>query len=349
VTGEDTTKLTSLASCAGCAGKAGIATLAQVVRPVAALFDASRFPSLIVGIEGPDDAAVYRLSDELALVQTVDFFPPVVDDPYTYGAIAAANAMSDVYAMGGEVLLALNITCFPEDLDPAILAEILRGGAEKVAEAGGVIAGGHTLYDREPKYGLAVSGLAHPERIVRKSGARPGDALVLTKPLGTGLILTAARDGLARQGELDAAVASMLRLNRHASHAALAAGAHAMTDVTGFGLLGHAREVAAASGVRIEIDTRALPELPGATDHARAGITTGGARRNREGLGAAIDIAPGADPARVALAYDPQTSGGLLIALAHDAAGDVVARLREGGDAAYVVGTVVAGEGVLLR
>jgi len=349
VTGEATAKLTSLASCAGCAGKAGIATLAQVVRPVAALFDASRFPGLLVGIEGPDDAAVYRLSDELALVQTVDFFPPVVDDPYTYGAIAAANAMSDVYAMGGEVLLALNITCFPEDLDPAILAEILLGGAEKVAEAGGVIAGGHTLYDKEPKYGLAVTGLAHPDRIRRKAGARPGDILVLTKPLGTGIVLTAARDGLVRPGELDAAVASMLRLNRHASHAALAAGAHAMTDVTGFGLLGHAREVASASGVGVEIDARALPELPGALDHARAGVTTGGARRNREGLGDAVEVASGVDPARVALAYDPQTSGGLLIALPDDADGDVTARLREGGDGAYIVGTVVAGEGVSLR
>src|SRR6185295_13307717 len=176
-----------------CAAKAGLATLAQVLRPITDTFDSSRFPDLLVGLDGPDDAAVYRLSDQLAIVQTVDFFPPVVDDPYTFGAIAAANAMSDIYAMGGEVLLALNIVNFPEDLDPEILSRILLGGAEKVSEAGGVIAGGHTLYDAEPKYGLAVMGTIHPDEVLSKAGARPGDVLVLTKPLGTGIVLTAAR------------------------------------------------------------------------------------------------------------------------------------------------------------
>jgi selenide,water dikinase len=320
-----------------------------VLRPIAERFRPEERPDLLIGLEGPDDAAVYRLSDELALVQTVDFFPPVVDDPYVFGAVAAANAMSDVYAMGGEVLLALNVAAFPEDLPPEILSEIFLGGADKVAEAGGVIAGGHTVYDAEPKYGLAVTGVVHPARVVRKRGARPGDALVLTKPLGTGLILTAARNDAADQRHVDAAVASMLRLNRHAAHLALEAGVHAMTDVTGFGLAGHAWEVAAASGVRLALDAQALPALPGALDYARAGVTMGGTRRNREGLAGHVTVAPGVAPEREALLYDPQTSGGLLMALPEDGARAVVEALRRDGLGGWIIGHVEPGAGVELR
>jgi selenide,water dikinase len=323
--------------------------LAQVLRPIAATFDARRFPDLLIGLEGPDDAAVYRLNDDLAIVQTVDFFPPVVDDPYTYGAIAAANAMSDVYAMGGEVLMALNIAAFPEDLDTAILAEILRGGAEKVAEAGGVIAGGHTLIDAEPKYGLAVTGTVHPARVVSKAGAQPGDALVLTKPLGTGIVLTAARDELDAEDHASAAIASMLMVNRHASHVALEAGAHAMTDVTGFGLLGHAREMASRGNVCIVIQASKVPALPGALDYAAIGVVTGGANRNREGLAGQVEIAPTVAPEIEQLLFDPQTSGGLLVALPPEAAASLVARLSADGLPAEIIGRVEAGSGLAVE
>jgi selenide,water dikinase len=342
----DAVRLTALASCAGCAAKAGLATLAQVLRPITDTFDPAKFPDLLIGLEGPDDAAVYRLTDDLAIVQTIDFFPPVVDDPYTFGAIAAANAMSDVYAMGGEVLLALNVAAFPQDLDPAILARIFHGGAEKVSEAGGVVAGGHTVYDVEPKYGLAVTGVVHPQKVFAKSGAQPGDALVLTKPLGTGLLLTAARDDRDPADHAALAIASMLTLNRHASHLAREAHAHAMTDVTGFGLLGHTREMASRSGMRFVIDAPRVPAFPGALEYAAGGITTGGAGRNREGLARHVEFATGIDPAVEALLFDPQTSGGLLIALPPAAAEAIVARLNVDSLPGAIVGRVEAGAGV---
>ena len=339
-------RLTALASCAGCAAKAGLATLAQVLRPITDTFDPARFPDLLVGLDGPDDAAVYRLTDDIAIVQTVDFFPPVVDDPYTFGAIAAANAMSDVYAMGGEVLMALNIAAFPQDLDPAILARIFHGGAEKVLEAGGVIAGGHTVYDVEPKYGLAVTGVIHPQRIFAKAGAQPGDALVLTKPLGTGLLLTAARDDRDPKDHAAAAIASMLTLNRHASHLAREAHAHAMTDVTGFGILGHTREMATRSGMRFIIESSRVPAFPGALEYAASGIVTGGANRNRQGLADHVEFAPNIGPAIEALLFDPQTSGGLLIALPQAAAEAMIARLHSDGLPGAIVGRVESGAGV---
>jgi len=320
--------------------------LAQVLRPISQTFDASNYPDLLIGLEGPDDAAVYRLSDDLALVQTVDFFPPVVDDPYTFGAIAAANAMSDVYAMGAEVLLALNIVGFPEEADPEVLSRILLGGAEKVREAGGVIAGGHTLYDAEPKYGLAVTGTVDPRAVLTKAGALPGDALVLTKPLGTGIVLTAARDGLDGAGHAAAAVASMLALNRHASHLAREAGARAMTDVTGFALLGHAREMASRGGVRLAIESERVPVLPGALEYAARGIVTAGAGRNRDGLAGHVAIAAGVSDAMAHVLYDPQTSGGLLVALAPERAEAMVARLHADGLPGAIVGRVETGEGV---
>ena len=342
-------RLTQLANCAGCAGKAGIATLAQVLRPLQETFRAADFPDLLVGLDGPDDAAVYRLSDELAIVQTVDFFPPVVDDPYTFGAVAAANAMSDVYAMGGEVLLALQVAGFPEDQPPEVLAEIFRGGAERVAAAGGVIAGGHTLIDAEPKYGLCVTGMVHPDAIMRKGGGKPGDVLLLTKALGTGIVLTAARADACAPADLQAAVDSMLQLNRHASHLAREAGVVACTDVTGFALLGHAEEMARAGGVRIVVEASGVPALPGALDYARQGHVTGGANRNRQGLEGKVSLPRGLGEALEQLLFDPQTSGGLLIAVAPERADALAVALARDGLLGARVGRVEAGAGVVVE
>jgi selenide, water dikinase len=282
-------------------------------------------------------------------VQTVDFFPPVVDDPWTYGAIAAANAMSDVYAMGGEVVLCLNVAGFPEDLSPETITDIFRGGADKVEEGGGVIAGGHTVIDAEPKYGMSVMGIVHPQRILAKSGARPGDALVLTKALGTGLILTAAKRDLVAPEHLEAAVASMLRLNRHASHLARDAGAFAVTDVTGFAIAGHALEIADHSGVRVVLRASDLPLLPGALDYAQAGVDFGGVNRNRDHLAKRVHGLDAISLEMQRLLFDPQTSGGLLIALEPSAAETLVTTLRADGYAAAVVGEVVDGEGIAVE
>jgi selenide, water dikinase len=292
-----------------------------------------------------DDAAVYQLDDETAVVQTVDFFPPVVDDAYTFGAIAAANAMSDVYAMGGEVVLCLNVAGFPEDLAPETITNIFRGGADKVAEAGGIIAGGHTVIDAEPKYGLSVMGLVHPKQVMSKVGAIPGDTLVLTKALGTGLILTAAKRDLVEPEHLEAAVASMLALNRHASHLAREAGAHAVTDVTGFGIMGHALEMADHSGVRIVIRTGDLPLLPGALRYAIDGVDFGGVNRNRAYLGPRVAGLDGLSQEMQRLLLDPQTSGGLLIALDASNAATLVEALQRDGQPAAIVGQVREGEG----
>jgi selenide,water dikinase len=321
--------------------------LAQVLRPLIERFRPEDHERLLVGVS--DDAAVFQVDDETAIVQTVDFFPPVVDDPWTYGAIAAANAMSDVYAMGGEVALCLNIAGFPEDMPPSIIAEIFRGGADKVAEAGGVIAGGHTVIDAEPKYGLSVMGFVHPERMLLKARARPGDALVLTKALGTGLVLTAAKRDLAAPGDLDAAVASMLTLNRHASHLAVEAGAHAMTDVTGFAIAGHTLELADHSGLQAVLRVADLPLLPGALGYAEAGVDFGGTGRNREAFTARIDGLDSVAPAVERLLLDPQTSGGLLIALDRSAAVQLVQRLRDDGSPADIIGYLREGEGLALE
>src|SRR3989441_2663424 len=231
---------------------------------------------LLVGLGRADDAAVYRVAPDLAIVETVDFFPPVVDDAYTWGAVAAANAVSDVYAMGGEVLFALAVAGFPRELPKSIIAQVSRGGAEKVAEAGGMIAGGHTVVDAEPKYGLCVTGRVHPDRLPLKGGLRGGDGLFLSKPLGTGVITTAAKDGAVSAAVLEGAVASMLRLNRVAAEVAREAGARGATDVTGFGLLGHAGEMVKASGVGIAIGAPRLPPLPGTRELAEAGHWSGG-------------------------------------------------------------------------
>jgi len=277
---------------------------------------------------------------------TTDFFAPLVDDAYAYGAIAAANAMSDVYAMGGEVALALNIAAFPDDLPAETVAAILRGGADKVAEAGGIVAGGHTIIDVEPKFGLCVLGLVHPQRVLRKAGAQPGDLLFLTKALGTGIITTAAKQDEAAPEHLDAAVESMVRLNRHASHLAREAGAHALTDVTGYSLLGHGYEMAAASRASLRFHASQLPLLPGALDYAARGIVTGGAARNRKYLADNVHIGDGISEAMEHLLFDPQTSGGLLFAVEAGRAGEVQSRFAASGEAVWQVGQALEGEGV---
>ncbi len=287
---------------------------------------------------------MYRLSADLALVSTVDFFTPIVDDPYTFGAIAAANALSDVYAMGGRPLTVLNISCFPQSgLPLEVLGEILAGGAAKVAEAGALVVGGHTVADEEIKYGMAVTGLVHPERITRNVGARPGDLLVLTKALGTGIVTTAAKHERVEAAMLEAAIASMCALNAAAAAVLARYAVHACTDVTGFGLLGHAYEMASASGVTLRLEAAALPLLPGARALAAAGELTGGSKRNRRYLEGKVTIAPGLGSELVEIALDPQTSGGLLAALPAAEASGLVAELHAAGVLmAAVVGEVRA-------
>jgi len=310
------------------------------------LFLSEAFPELLVGLGSVDDAAVYRLNDEQALVQTTDFFTPIVDTPYEYGAIAAANAMSDIYAMGGEVLFALNIAAFPPDLPVALLGEILRGGAEMVRSAGAAIAGGHTIQDKEPKYGLAVTGMVHPDRILTKGGARPGDRLVLTKPLGTGTITTAIKRGMVEPDHLDEAIASMMRLNRVASQAARANGVRAATDITGFGLIGHASEMTGAGGVRFRIRFDALPWLPGAWQYGEEWVFAGGAHNNHAFYNSLVTYTRPVTDWQQMLLHDPQTSGGLLLALPNEREESYLRFLAERDQPAWMIGDVVEGEGI---
>ena len=279
--------------------------------------------NVLVGFETSDDAGVYKLSPECALVQTVDFFTPIVDDAYTFGAIAAANSVSDVYAMGGRPVTALSILACPGDGDLDELSEILRGGAEKLHEADCAVLGGHSVQDKEIKFGYAVTGTIHPDRIKTNAGARPGDALVLTKAIGTGVVSTALKRGIAREADVTSAVESMLTLNRRACEAMLALEVHGCTDVTGFGLIGHAREMALASNVTIEIDPRAVRYLPGAAEYARAGAIPGGGKNNREFASSCVEGQSEFED----LLYDPQTSGGLLIALRNEDAALLIAEL----------------------
>lgn len=318
-----------------------------MLSPLTGLFNRETHPNLLVGLGIADDAAVYRIDDETAVVATLDFFAPVVDDAYTYGAIAAANAMSDVYAMGGEVVLALNIAAFPEDLPVETMTAILRGGAEKVAEAGGVIAGGHTVWDAEPKYGLSVLGLVHPQRIFSKAGLHPGDVLFLTKPIGTGTILSAAREGKAGAGWVESAITSMLRLNRHAAHLAGRVGVRAATDVTGFGLLGHLWEMTSKSGVVVTIESAAVPLLPGARASSALGVHTGGEGRNRDWVGANASLEAAIDVSLAALLFDPQTSGGLLLAVSDARAEELEQLFEADGEPLWRVATVSAGTAAL--
>jgi len=293
---------------------------------------------VLVGFDTADDAGVYKLTAELALVQTVDFFTPIVDDAYTFGAIAAANALSDVYAMGGKPLSALSILAYPAKGDLEDLEQILKGGADKIHEAGCVVLGGHSIADEEVKFGYAVTGAVHPERFKANSGARAGDALVFTKKLGTGVITTALKRAMASDADVQAAIESMLMLNRRACETMLEFEVHGCTDVTGFGLIGHAREMAMASGVTVEIDAAAVRFLPGAVDYARQGALPGGLKNNREFASCAVEMAREVPSEIESLLYDPQTSGGLLISMAEKDAGPFEKRLPE----AYRIGRVVA-------
>jgi selenide, water dikinase len=308
--------------------------------------DPSAHRALLVGLDQADDAAVYRVAPDLAIVETVDFFPPVVDDPYTWGAVAAANAMSDVYAMGGDVMFALAVAGFPRDMPKSIVAEVFRGGADKVAEAGGVIAGGHTVIDAEPKYGLCVTGRVHPERILIKGGLRPGDRLFLSKPLGTGVITTAAKDGATTPDVLDGAIASMLRLNRLAAQIAGEFGARGATDITGFGLLGHAAEMIEASGAGVMLAASRVPLLSGALGLAEKGHFSGGMKRNRRHVdarfGARLTMEPGVAPALASLLTESETSGGLFFSIEPARAPGVVDAFRRRGEECWEIGEVVA-------
>lgn len=294
-------------------------------------------PDLLVGFEHGDDAAVYRLDERVALVLTVDFFAPIVDDPFTYGAIAAANSMSDIYAVGGRPITALNVAAFPRTLPFEVPSEILRGGAEKVAEAGAIIVGGHTVDDVEPKYGLSVVGIVEPGKQVQNSTAQAGDVLILTKPLGTGVVTTALKNGKAVSEVLDTAVESMLRLNRDAAASMVSAGAHAATDVTGFGIVGHLMTMMRASGTSGRLRRSALPVLPGVVELLTDGIAPGGTHRNLESCAESVSWADDVDEIDRLLMCDPQTSGGLLISVREDAVDELLAALHRKG----VVGTVV--------
>ncbi len=277
-------------------------------------------PNLLVGFEASSDAAIYKLNEETALIVTLDFFTPIVDEPVWFGQIAAANSLSDVYAMGGRPLLALNIVCFPKEEDPEILKEILRGGAKKVREAGALLVGGHSVDDPEIKYGLSVVGLVHPERYITNAGARPGDVLFLTKPLGTGIIATAVKGGLADKNVEERAIRVMAALNRAASEAMVEVGAHAATDVTGFGLLGHALEMAQASKVKLVISASQVPVLKEALEFARLGLVPEGDYENIRFCEKVVEISPEVDKDRLALLYDAQTSGGLLVSVPREKA-----------------------------
>lgn len=307
-------------------------------------------PNLLVGMESSDDAGVYRLSDELALIQTVDFFTPIVNDPYDFGRIAAANSLSDVYAMGGRPLTALNIVCFPiRNLDKSILRDILRGGRDKVKESGAVLVGGHSVEDLELKYGLSVTGVVAPNRVLTNRGARRWDRLVLTKPLGTGILATAVKAGLASAATEQIAIECMARLNNTAAEVMAAYPVHACTDITGFGLLGHCLELAIGSGVQIRIDSARVPLLPDVLEHAGLGLVPAGSYANRNFCSDRMRGAASIDPLLLDLLADAQTSGGLLISVAGSEADDLVAALRSRGvDEAAVIGEVIgAGDGLL--
>jgi selenide, water dikinase len=327
------TKLTALVKAGGCASKLSPKILDQILPRLPRVAD----PNLLVGFDTADDAGVYRLTPELAMVQTVDFFTPMVDDPFTFGAIAAANALSDVYAMGGKPLTALSILAWPAPGDLDDLEAILKGGASKIHEAGAVILGGHSVNDPEIKFGYAVTGVIHPDRIKTNCAARAGDVLVFTKKIGTGIISTAIKRGIASSAHINGAIGSMLTLNRAAAEAMMDLevhlDVHSVTDVTGFGLLGHAREMAIGSGVTIEIDSARVQFLDGAAEYARAGAIPGGLNNNRDFVSSCVESDSPVDD----LLYDPQTSGGLLISLPEADA----ARYMRKYQAAYVIGRVV--------
>ncbi len=319
-----------------------------MLRNLKVKFPIHAHPELIVGLNTADDAAVFKINDKQALIQTIDFFAPVVDDPYQYGAISAANALSDIYAMGGDVLFALNVAAFPDDLPLSVITAILDGGAEKVREAGGAIAGGHTIVDKEPKYGLSVSGIAHPDLIRTNGRARPGDAIILTKALGTGSVLSAIQDGKISSEHEKALIEQMMSLNRVASEIMRDFDIHAVTDVTGFGLAGHLLEVSESSGVQIELFVEALPAVMGARESVSLGYSTIGQRRNRDYFSRLVQEKKSLSAFEEMLIYDPQTSGGLLITLEESSADVFESRLSDGGVLSWRIGSVDVGSGIRL-
>ncbi|HET8606287.1 MAG TPA: selenide, water dikinase SelD [Gaiellaceae bacterium] len=336
--------LTSLTTAGGCAAKYPAARLEQLLQG----FLPAEAADLLVGLDPADDTAVYQLDDERAIVFTLDFFPPIVDDPDDFGAIAAANALNDVFAMGGSPLLALSIAAFPEELELETVATIFAAADRQVRAAGAILAGGHTIRDDEPKYGLAVVGTVRPDGLWPKAGARPGDAVYVTKPLGTALVLGGHRKGLVGDGERDAAVAWMRALNRDAAQVLRPFEPSCVTDVTGFGLLGHAHEVASRSGVRVVLDAERIPALAGALEASRAGVRNAGHPRNEEFAGAGVEVGDGVEDALLGLAYDPQTSGGLLVTLPSDRGAGLEAQFAARGLFLRRVGRVEAGAGVVL-
>ena len=333
---ENQVKLTKLASCAGCGAKVGAGTLCRLLEGFATHSD----PKLLVGYDKSDDASVYAVSEELAIVQTTDFFPPIVDDPFMYGQIAATNALSDVYAMGGEPKLALNIMCIPEKMDQHTVQEILRGGYAKAYEAGAIITGGHTIHGAEPIYGLAVTGFVHPQRVWRNSGARPGDVLILTKPLGVGILTTAAKAALVEQGLLDKLYAQMSTLNKYAHDVLMRFSVHACTDVTGFALWGHALEMAQGRDATIHLQASAIPSHAEAYEMASMGFIPAGAYRNREFAEAHVKVVGNIPLPLQDICYDPQTSGGLLCAVPETEAQACLEELQKAAPASTRVGYV---------
>lgn len=333
---ETEVKLTKLASCAGCGAKVGAGTLVHLLEG----FRTHSDPRLLVGYDRSDDASVYYLDENTALVQTTDFFPPIVDDPFLYGQIAAANAISDVYAMGGEPRLALNILCLPESMTGEMVQELLRGGYDKAYEAGAIITGGHTIHGAEPIYGLAVSGFVHPKRILTNSGAKPGDVLLLTKPLGVGVLTTAAKAGLVEEPVMQRIYRQMAALNKTARDIMAKYRVHSCTDVTGFALLGHSFEMARGSGCTVHIRTSDVPYHPEAWELADMGFLPAGAYRNRDYAEAGVTVRGGICRTMQDLLYDPQTSGGLLMAVAEKDAEVCLRELRDAIPTAAAVGYV---------
>lgn len=317
-----------------------------MLRPLKEIYQSADYPDLLVGLGESDDAAVWRIDDDRALVATTDFFTPLVDDPYDYGAIAAANALSDVYAMGGQPFLALNIAALPPDLPGEISAEILRGGAEKAQEAGVVLAGGHTIQDKEPKYGLIVLGFVEPDKIITKMNAAPGERLVLSKPIGTGTISTALKRGIVQAEYLENAVGWMKRLNKTASELASRFRVRSGTDITGFSLLGHAYEMASASGVRFRFDFESIPFLSGAAGYAKDWVFPGGSIDNRLYYAEYVDFASKIDEPSRMLLFDAQTSGGLLISVPADRLNDMLQAGSAAGQELWLVGEVIEGAGI---
>lgn len=344
---ENEVKLTKLANCAGCGAKVGAGVLARLLGDLEVLRD----PNLLVGFDKSDDASVYKVTDDLALVQTVDFFPPIHDDPYTFGQIAATNALSDVYAMGGEPKLALNIMAVPKSLPSDAVHELLRGGYEKAYEAGAIITGGHSILDDEPKYGLAVTGFVHPDKVLTNSGAKPGDVLLLTKPLGIGILTTAAKVDMTSAESMALAVRLMTTLNRSARDAMVKYRVHACTDVTGFALLGHSVEMAQGSDVEIHLNVSDIDLIPEAVELARMGVLPEGMYRNRGFAELYVDSGD-IELARQDVLYDPQTSGGLLIAVDPADADALYAELKSVVPSAQRIGRVDAyrgGKRIFLR